>query len=183
MILPQKFYCHETQLVAASLLGKRLVRTINDTRLSGVIQETEAYGHRNDPDSHAHNGRTNRNSPMFGEVGRAYVYFIYGMHYCFNVVCRAPGVLAGAVLIRSIKPEDGISHMLANRKRKTVRNLTDGPAKLTQSLRITAEQNNADLTTYGTIHIEDTNTVPQNIVRKSRIGVKSTTDWNFSCSF
>lgn len=183
MILPRKFYCNKTHLVATSLLGKRLVRTINNVRLSGIIQETEAYGHHDDPDSHAYNGRTNRNSPMFGEVGRVYVYFIYGMHYCFNVVCRAPDVMAGAVLIRSIKPEDGVSHMMANRKRETLTNLTDGPAKLTQSLRITTEQNNEDLTTYGTIHIEDANIAPQNIVRKSRVGVKSTIDWNFSCSF
>ncbi|MXX21369.1 MAG: DNA-3-methyladenine glycosylase [Cenarchaeum sp. SB0665_bin_23] len=183
MILPREFYNNETQLVAVSLLGKRLVRTINDITLSGIIQETEAYGHHDDPDSHAHNGRTNRNSPMFEEVGRVYVYFIYGMHYCFNVVCRAPDVMAGAVLVRSIKPERGISHMMANRKRDTVVGLSDGPAKLTQSLHITTEQNNEDLTTYGIIHIEDTDITPQIIMRKSRVGVKSTIDWNFSCSF
>lgn len=164
-----------------SLLGKRLVRSINGTTISGIIYETEAYGHNDDPDSHAYKRHTKRNAPMFGEVGRAYVYFVYGMHYCFNVVCRAPDVDAGAVLVRSIKPESGISHMMSNRNKDTLINLTNGPAKLAQALRITIKQNNEDLTVPDRIYIEDTGIKPQKILRTTRVGVKSNRDWNFSC--
>jgi len=87
-VLPRKFYMNDTKQVAKDLLGKTLVRKIGNHVLSGVIIETEAYKGKNDPASHASRKKTERNKIMFGKVGRAYVYFTYGMHYCFNVVAK-----------------------------------------------------------------------------------------------
>ena len=108
--------------------------------LSGIITETEAYRHTDDPASHAFRGLTERNKVMFGQVGIAYVYFTYGMHYCVNAVARSNSYDAGAVLIRSIIPKMGINEMIKNRKIESISNLTNGPAKLTQALKITKKQ-------------------------------------------
>ena len=102
-ILPKKFYQRDTVVVAKELLGKKLTRKIGNYEISGTIIETEAYRHKDDPASHAFRNITDRNKVMFGEVGISYVYFTYGMHYCFNVVAKKMKVPAGAVLIRGIK--------------------------------------------------------------------------------
>ena len=101
-VLPRSFYSRDTVKVAKDLLGKKLVRKIKNKTISGIITETEAYRFKDDPASHAFRGVTERNKVMFGEVGVAYVYFTYGMHYCFNVVARNSNYDAGAVLIPSI---------------------------------------------------------------------------------
>ena len=88
-VLARKFYMNDTKQVAKDLLGKTLVRKIGRHILSGVIIETEAYKGKNDSASHASRKKTERNKVMFGEVGYAYVYFTYGMHYCFKVICIA----------------------------------------------------------------------------------------------
>ena len=90
-ILPRKFYLKNTVTVAKNLLGKRIVRKIGRHEISGIIIETEAYRHKDDPASHAFRKITERNKVMFGDVGIAYVYFTYGMHYCFNVVAKKIG--------------------------------------------------------------------------------------------
>ena len=87
-ILPRKFYSRDTVQVAKELLGKTLVRKIGKQKLTGTIIETEAYKGKNDPASHASKKKTERNKVMFGQVGWSYVYFTYGMHYCFNVVAK-----------------------------------------------------------------------------------------------
>ena len=87
-VLPRKFYINDTKQVAKDLLGKKLVRMIGKQMLVGTIVETEAYKGKNDPASHASRKKTERNKIMFGEAGHAYVYFTYGMHYCFNVVAK-----------------------------------------------------------------------------------------------
>ena len=145
-ILPKEFYQRDTVIVAKDLLGKKLVRKIGNYEMSGIIIETEAYRHKDDPASHAFQKITDRNRVMFGEVGIAYVYFTYGMHYCFNVVAKKSKIPAGAVLIRGIKPEKGIRRMEKNRDVKNLKNLTNGPAKLTQALEITKKQYGVDLT-------------------------------------
>jgi len=137
---------NDTKQVAKALLGKTLVRKIGTQVLSGVITETEAYKGKNDPASHASRKKTERNKIMFGEVGVAYVYFTYGMHYCFNVVAKKENDKAGAVLIRAIQPQQGINHMIKNRKTDIISNLTNGPGKLTQAMQITLKQYNHDLT-------------------------------------
>ena len=136
-ILPRKFYQKDTVIVAKRLLGKKLVRKIGNYEISGIITETEAYRHNDDPASHAYRKITDRNKVMFGDVGISYVYFTYGMHYCFNIVAKKSKVPAGAVLIRAIQPEKGIKKMQENRNLKNLKNLTNGPAKLTQALKIT----------------------------------------------
>src|SRR5574338_1127415 len=107
-IMPRSFYARDTVTVAKDLLGKILVRVIDDKIMSGVIVETEAYKHKEDPASHAYGGKTDRNRAMFEKVGNAYVYFTYGMHYCVNAVARKSEVESGTVLIRSLTPDKGI---------------------------------------------------------------------------
>ena len=132
-ILPREFYLQDTVTVAKKLLGKKLVRKISNQEISGIIIETEAYRHTDDPASHAFRKITKRNKVMFGEVGIAYVYFTYGMHYCFNVVERNSKFQAGAVLVRAIIPEKGIEIMEENRGITDRKKLANGPAKLTQA--------------------------------------------------
>lgn len=179
--LPRAFYARGTAAVARDLLGRRLVREHGRALMSGAITETEAYGHADDPASHAFGGMTERNRAMFGEVGRAYVYFTYGMHYCFNVVARGPGRGAGAVLIRAVRPEEGAAAMARNRGAGAARGLADGPAKLAQAMRISAGQYGADLTVRGRLYIADGRR--EGRVRASpRVGVSRGAGrlWNFS---
>jgi len=124
--------------VARGLLGSVLTHESEQGITSGVITETEAYL-QGDPACHAHNGRTERNAAMFGPRMSAYIYFIYGMHYCFNVVTN-PGE---AVLIRALDPLEGLDLMTERRARAP---LCDGPAKLVQAMGITADLNGHDLT-------------------------------------
>jgi len=180
-VLPRKFYMNDTKQAAKDLLGKTLVRKIGNQILSGVIIETEAYKGKNDPASHASRKKTERNKIMFGEVGHAYVYFTYGMHYCFNVVAKKEEDKAGAVLIRAIQPQQGIKHMVKNRKTDVISNLTNGPGKLTQAMQITLKQYDLDLTKNSSLFIID-GKKPTKIMAKPRIGIKTGIDklWNFS---
>ena len=179
-ILPKEFYQRDTVIVAKDLLGKKLVRKIGNYEMSGIIIETEAYRHKDDPASHAFRKITDRNKVMFGEVGIAYVYFTYGMHYCFNVVAKKSKIPAGAVLIRGINPEKGIKKMEKNRNIKNLKNLTNGPAKLTQALEITKEQYGVDLTKKSKIYIEDGLYIKK-IKKSTRVGIKNGKEmlWNF----
>ena len=180
-ILPRDFYLQDTVTVARDLLGKRIIRNVGNQELSGIITETEAYRHKDDPASHAHRRITERNKVMFGQVGRAYVYFTYGIHYCFNVVARHPKIAAGAVLIRSIEPEKGIKKMQLNRNKFDLKNLTNGPAKISQALEITKEQYGKDLTKKSTLYITEGIDKSKKISASPRIGIKNATDklWNF----
>ena len=117
---------------------------------------------------------------MFGEVGISYVYFTYGMHYCFNIVAKKSKVPAGAVLIRAIEPDKGIKKMQENRILKDIKNLTNGPAKLTQALNITKEHYGIDLTKKSEIYITEGIKVKK-IAEAQRIGIKNGKEflWNF----
>lgn len=179
-VLPREFYARNTVTVAKELLGKNLVRKNGNSVISGIICETEAYRYKDDPASHAFRGRTERNKAMFGEVGRAYVYFTYGMYYCVNAVARSNNVEAGAVLIRALKPQKGIDVMKKNRKTDLVSNLTDGPAKLTQALKINKSQYGVDLAKKTELYI--TEGIESNkIFSDKRVGIKNGVDkrWNF----
>jgi DNA-3-methyladenine glycosylase len=180
IILPRTFYSRDTIIVAKNLLGKKIVRKVGKQEISGIIIETEAYRHTDDPASHAFRKVTERNKVMFDEVGKAYVYFTYGMHYCFNVVARNSKFDAGAVLIRAIMPEKGIEIMEKNRCTKDRKKLTNGPAKLTQALGITKEHYGIDLTKDSRLFIVE-GIKPRKIIASPRIGIKNATDrlWNF----
>ncbi len=137
MVLSPSFYRRDTRLVAQALLGCVLVHlTPGGKRVSGRIVETEAYLGIEDPAAHTFGDRrTQRTDAMYLLGGHSYVYFVYGMHFCFNVVTRNHGT-PEAVLIRALEPLDGIEIMRKRRRVKSDHELTNGPAKLCQALSI-----------------------------------------------
>lgn len=164
-ILPQEFYSRDTLTVARELLGKRLARRYDDGQIvSGQIVEVEAYTH-DDPACHAFIGKTARNAVMFGPAGFAYVYFIYGMYHCLNVVTEE-NELPGAVLIRAV---DHVN--------------TNGPGKLCKYWQITREHNGlAFFDPKSPIWIEDNSPIDKkNVVISKRIGIKQAADrpWRY----
>ena len=182
--IPRTFYERDTVKVARDLLGKNLIRTIGKQTISGIITETEAYRYSDDPSSHAYRGLTERNKAMFGQVGRAYVYFTYGMYFCFNVVARNHNFAAGAVLIRGLSPEKGIGIMKKNRKTNKISNLANGPAKLTLALDINKKQYGVDLAKKTELYITSGLDKKKKIFASERIGIKNGVDklWNFKIS-
>ncbi|MFC1767713.1 DNA-3-methyladenine glycosylase [Candidatus Margulisiibacteriota bacterium] len=160
-VLPRSFYDRNTKIVARELLGKFIVRKLGKRKLIGRIVETEAYLEK-DPASHAYRGRTPRSAPMFEHPGHAYVYFIYGNHYCLNAVTEQHGK-AGAVLIRALEPINGIKPA------------TNGPGKLTKALRIDKKFNRADLT-KGDLIIAEGKRKKITIIAASRIGLSKASD-------
>lgn len=169
-VLPRSFYARDTRMVARELLGHYLVHATPEGVAAGKIVETEAYL-QNDPACHAARGMTRRNRVMFGPPGRAYIYFIYGMYYCFNVVTREEGV-GEAVLIRALEPVAGISLMQARRGRKKITELCSGPGRLVLALGIVKEQNGQDLTKGPLVICRgDRNGLP--VVTTTRVGIKN----------
>lgn len=147
-ILDIDFYRGDTVKIARRLLGKMLVHFSPEGLTSGIIVETEAYLSRDDPACHAARGKTKRNAVMFGPPARAYVYFIYGNHYCFNVVTNEEGV-GEAVLIRALEPVEGLQLMQKRRGEKQKKtNLTSGPGKLCQAMGINGRHNGSSLLDY-----------------------------------
>lgn len=142
--VPRAFFARDTALVAREMIGLVLAHETREGLAAGVIVEVEAYLAREDPASHAFRGQTARNGSMFGPPGRAYVYLIYGVHDCFNVVTRGKGV-GEAVLVRALEPLVGIELMRARRGVDSVRELCRGPGKLTQALSIGRTLDGADL--------------------------------------
>jgi len=138
--LGRRFFNRPTIELAKTLLGKCLAFG----GLRGKIVETEAYLYKDDPGCHAARGLTPRNTPMFGPAGRTYVYFIYGMYHCLNIVSGKEGE-GEAVLIRALEPVEGIELMQKRRKTEKIENLCNGPGKLTQAFGITKKQNDMSL--------------------------------------
>ena len=142
--LSRDFFARDTLAVARGLLGHRLVRVLDGARVSGRIVEAEAYIGEDDQASHARFGRTKRNAAMFGNAGHAYVYFVYGMHHCLNIVTEREGAPA-AVLVRALQPLEGIDIMRARRGGRRDVELTSGPGRLCQALCINRGFDGADL--------------------------------------
>jgi DNA-3-methyladenine glycosylase len=170
-ILPRSFYARDATVVARELLGKLLVHGEMSGITSGIIIETEAYLGGDDLAAHSAAGLTPRTRVIFGPPGHAYVYLNYGIHECLNIVAQPKGV-PGCVLIRALKPVDGIHLMEA--RRKGAKDLTGGPGKLTQALGITRAHNGADVTT-GALTIRDMKLSPAIRVTK-RIGITKSPD-------
>jgi DNA-3-methyladenine glycosylase len=147
--VPREFYARDPRQVAPELLGRVLVRTGDNKRLrAGRIVEVEAYLGADDAAAHAAAGKTKRNDVLFGPPGHAYVYFIYGFHYCLNVSCEPEGQ-AGCLLIRALEPIAGIDEIYAARDMERhhgrlteLRKLTSGPGRLAEALSITRERDN-----------------------------------------
>lgn len=142
--LPRRFYRPSAAHVAPALLGHWLVRQTPDGLSGGRIVETEAYLHEDDPACHAAPGPTPRNRVMFGEPGHAYVYLIYGLHYCMNAVCLPPGT-GEAVLVRAVDASLGTPLLHGRRKAKAIAHLTNGPAKLCEAMEIDRSLDGVDL--------------------------------------
>lgn len=140
MIVTRSFFNRPTTELAHQLLGTFLVHDTPHGRIAGRIVETEAYLFRDDPACHAHRGMTKRNEVMFGSAGHAYVYFVYGMYYCFNVVSGVEGE-GEAVLIRALEPVAGIDLMEKNRDNKNREQLCNGPGKLVLALGLNGGHN------------------------------------------
>jgi DNA-3-methyladenine glycosylase len=181
--LPREFYLRGTLTVARELLGKYLVRRLNNEQILGMIVEVEGYLGERDPASHAYRGRTRRNEVMFWAGGYLYVYFTYGMHFCSNVVTGAEGK-GHAVLIRALEPRRGVGIMRRNRRMKNEEQtqLLSGPAKICQALQIGRGENGTDLC-GGEIWIAENpdERVPRRIARSTRVGVSKGREhrWRF----
>jgi DNA-3-methyladenine glycosylase len=176
--LPRSFYRRPTLEVAPDLLGKVLVRRQGRRITSGRIVEVEAYCGMDDPASHAYRGPRLRNAVMFGEAGHAYVYFIYGMYYCVNVVTERKGV-AGACLVRALEPVEGIEWMKKRRGVESLHDLTSGPGKLCLAMAIDCGLNGADFLGPALFLTDTGGTV--RIKRSPRIGIRNAADrrWRF----
>ena len=180
--LPREFYARETEKVARDLLGTLLISTIGGPRVSGRIVETEAYIGPHDPASHGAEriGRTRRNVSMFGPPGIAYVYRIYGVHWCLNAVTQEEDYPA-AVLIRAVEPVDGISVMMQRRfgvyAGGKERELASGPGKLAAAFAIDGAVDGHRLD-QAPLWIEKGIPLPsREIVRGPRIGITKAADW------
>ena len=174
-LLPRSFYLDPPDVVARRLLGKLIRRRLDGQSLTGRIVEIEAYLGLDDPAAHAYAGKTARNAVLFGPPGFAYVYFIYGMHYCLNFSCQPEGHGAG-VLIRALEPVEGLDTMARLRKLPDAakpRLLTSGPGRLCQALDITrAAHNGLDVTSRTSIlQVLDDGYEPDIIRSTPRIGI------------
>jgi DNA-3-methyladenine glycosylase len=185
--IPRSFFDRPTLEVACDLLGKRLVKLEPAGRLSGIINEVEAYIGAEDLACHARFGKTNRNRVMWGPPGFAYIYFTYGMHWLLNFVTERDH-FAAAVLLRSLVAEEGVETMLQRRKGRH-KNLTNGPAKVCQAFGLTGKGNALDLCSpRSTLFVENGIKVgPETIKATPRIGIDSVPEpwksipWRFTC--
>lgn len=175
--LPRDFFSRDPRRVSKAILGKLLVRKNGRNPLVARIVEVEAYLGTDDPAAHAASGRTARNAVLFGPPGHAYIYFIYGNHYCLNVSCLPDGV-PGCILVRALEPLSGIREMAALRGitlegTKNLKLLTSGPGRLAEAFGITREQDNdKDLTNAKSdLYIADDGWRPEKIAITTRIGL------------
>ena len=182
--LPRAFYDRDPVTVARDMLGKLLIRREGRKLLAGRIVEDEAYL-ADDPAAHAYSGRTPRNAVLFGPPGYAYVYFIYGNHYCLNVSCLPDG-FAGGVLFRAMEPVAGVETMARARglelasvpRISQLRLISSGPGRMCEALGITRERDNGkDFTSSRSdLWFADDSYRPEKIVATPRIGITKAVD-------
>jgi DNA-3-methyladenine glycosylase len=176
-ILPREFYHRETEIVARELLGTVLECETDEGVASGIIVETEAYLGEHDLACHAAAGRTARTEHLYGPPGISYVYFIYGMYWCFNAVTREEGA-PSAVLVRALEPLDGLA--LMHKRRPRIRNnvdLTNGPGKLCTALGITGAYTGRSLQRKPLVIREGEPVAADRVEVTARIGITKSADW------
>jgi len=183
--LARAFFNRDPIKVARDLLGKLLIRREGRSLLAGRIVENEVYLGEEDPAAHAYAGRTARNFVLFGPPGHAYVYFIYGNHYCLNVSCMPEGD-AGCVLFRAMQPVFGVEAMARARgivippapTTAQLRMISSGPGRMSEALGITRlRDNNKDLTSAESdLWLADDGFRPARIVTTPRIGITKAAD-------
>jgi DNA-3-methyladenine glycosylase len=188
-ILPQTFYARDPRIVARELLGKNLIRTLSGgaapVRMSGRIVEVEVYLGEGDLAAHSAAGKTERNQVLFGPPGHAYVYFIYGVHYCLNFSCMPEGQ-AGCVLLRALEPLEGLAEMARARglpqerlsSNSGLRLLASGPGRLCQALGITRDRLNGQelYLRNSPLKIVDSDWTPGEIEETARIGISKSAE-------
>ncbi len=169
--LPREFYNRDVLTVAEEILGKTLVHITKDGVVKGKIVEVEAYNGLCDKAAHSYkNLRSKRTEIQYGEGGYAYVYLIYGMHHCMNIVVNREN-LPEVLLLRALQPIDGLELMKKRRKTENVKMLCNGPGKLCQAMEITREHYGEDLCGEN-FYLENTPSVkPEEIVRTKRINI------------
>ena len=181
--LKAEFFNRDPRRVARALLGKLLVRRTRRGILAGRIVETEAYLGKGDAAAHATAGRTARNAVLFGPPGHAYVYFIYGNHYCLNVSCLPDGE-PGGVLFRALEPVAGIEQMAGARgielakeidltKISFLKKISSGPGRMAEALEITRERDNGKslISTRSDLRIVDDGYRVRRVAVTPRIGI------------
>jgi DNA-3-methyladenine glycosylase len=176
-VLPRAFYERETEIVAREMLGAVLECETDDGIASGIIVETEAYLGEHDLACHAAAGRTARTEALYGPPGTSYVYFIYGMYWCFNAVTRTEG-LPSAVLVRALEPLAGTA--LMHKRRPRIRNevdLTNGPGKLCSALGIVGSMSGRSLQSKPVVIREGERVPDKKVEVTTRIGITKSADW------
>ncbi len=177
----RRFFARDTVTVARALLGQLFYHDTPQGRRAGHIVEVEAYAGQQDPASHAYRGATRRSRIMFGPAGYLYVYFIYGMYFCCNVVTEGEG-RPGAVLIRGLDPVSRVDLMRAEQPRGPANRLADGPGKVCRALAITLAHNGTDLV-RGSIGVAAAARPPEDrIVAGPRVGITRGTELPFRFS-
>ena len=184
-LLTRRFFNRDPRLVSPDLLGKLIVRKEGRNLIAGRIVEVEAYLGADDLAAHAAAGRTARNDVLWGPPGHAYVYFIYGVHYCLNISCLPDGE-AGGILIRALEPVSGLEAMAAARELgdldfdsvRDLRKLASGPGRLSEALRVTRPRDNGkDMVAPGCdLQVRDDGFVPDEIQTTPRIGITKSAD-------
>ncbi|MDP9279559.1 MAG: DNA-3-methyladenine glycosylase [Gemmatimonadota bacterium] len=176
-VLPRAFYERETEIVAREMLGAVLECETDAGLTSGIIVETEAYLGEHDLACHAATGRTARTEALYGPPGTSYVYFIYGMYWCFNAVTRTEG-LPSAVLVRALEPLSGTA--LMHERRPGIRNevdLTNGPGKLCTALGIVGSMSGKSLQRKPLVIREGKPVPDEKVEVTTRIGITKSADW------
>lgn len=184
-LLQRAFFCRDPREVGPELLGKIIVRRERRTLRAGRIVEVEAYLSTGDLAAHAAAGQTARNAVLFGLPGYAYVYFIYGVHYCLNISCMPKGE-AGCVLIRALEPVAGIDQMITARgldgmkpaSVSDLRRLTSGPGRLCKALEITRPRDNGKnmVSVRSDLQVRDDGFLPEKVLVTPRIGITKSPD-------
>jgi DNA-3-methyladenine glycosylase len=184
-LMPRRFFNRDPRIVSRELLGKLIVRRAGRTVIAGRIVEVEAYLGAGDLAAHSAAGNTARNAVLWGPPGHAYVYFIYGVHYCLNISCLPDGE-AGGILIRALEPVSGIREMAKARELedlditaiRDLRKLASGPGKLAEALDVTRPRDNGKdmVSADSDLQVADDGFRAENIAVTPRIGITKSAD-------